>query len=80
MRIALALKEAFGLGSVNDLPIVTTSRGYEQKAVIVLLSLLSLAIENIHVRPTLPAFLSPNVLKVLADTLASGPFRLWKKT
>lgn len=67
VRIALALKESFGLGSVNDLPIVYNIAWYEQKAVIVLLSLLSLGIKNIHVGPTLPAFLSPNVLKVLTD-------------
>ena len=70
--IALALKEAFGLGSVNDLPIVYNIAWYEQKAVIVLLSLLSLGIKNIHVGPTLPAFLSPNVLKVLADKFGLG--------
>ena len=72
VRIALALKEAFGLGSVNDLPIVYNIAWYEQKAVIVLLSLLSLGIKNIHVGPTLPAFLSPNVLKVLADKFGLG--------
>ena len=72
VRIALALKEAFGLGSVNDLPIVYNIAWYEQKAVIVLLSLLSLGIKNIHVGPTLPAFLSPNVLKVLTDKFGLG--------
>ena len=70
--IALALKEAFGLGSVNDLPIVYNIAWYEQKAVIVLLSLLSLGIKNIHVGPTLPAFLSPNVLKVQTDKFGLG--------
>lgn len=72
VRIALALKEAFGLESVNDLPIVYNIAWYEQKAVIVLLSLLSLGIKNIHVGPTLPAFLSPNVLKVLVDNFGLG--------
>lgn len=72
VRIALALKEAFGLENVNDLPIVYNIAWYEQKAVIVLLSLLSLGIKNIHVGPTLPAFLSPNVLKVLVDNFGLG--------
>ncbi len=65
--IALKLKEAFGLENVNDLPIVYNIAWYEQKAVIVLLALLSLGVKNIHLGPTLPAFLSPNVVKVLVD-------------
>lgn len=65
--IAMKLKEAFGLDDVNDLPIVYNIAWYEQKAVIVLLALLSLGVKNIHLGPTLPAFLSPNVLKVLVD-------------
>ena len=66
--IALKLKEAFGLEDVNDLPIVYNIAWYEQKAVIVLLALLSLGVKNIHLGPTLPAFLSPNVAKVLVET------------
>lgn len=66
--IALKLKEAFGLADINDLPIVYNIAWYEQKAVIVLLALLSLGVKNIHLGPTLPAFLSPNVAKVLVDT------------
>lgn len=65
--IALKLKEAFGLEDVNDLPIVYNIAWYEQKAVIVLLALLSLGVKNIHLGPTLPAFLSPNVSKVLVE-------------
>ena len=65
--IALALKEAFGLENVNDLPIVYNIAWYEQKAVIVLLALLSLGVKNIHLGPTLPAFLSPNVTNVLVE-------------
>ena len=65
--IALALKDAFGLKNVNELPIVYNIAWYEQKAVIVLLSLLSLGIKNIHLGPTLPGFLSPNVAKVLIE-------------
>ncbi|MGI6212872.1 MAG: hydroxylamine reductase [Anaerovoracaceae bacterium] len=63
--IALKLKELFGLDDVNDLPIVYNIAWYEQKAVIVLLALLSLGVKNIHLGPTLPAFLSPNVADVL---------------
>lgn len=63
--IALKLKEIFGLDDINDLPIVYNIAWYEQKAVIVLLSLLYLGVKNIHLGPTLPAFLSPNVIKVL---------------
>ena len=66
--IALKLKEIFRLDDINDLPIVYNIAWYEQKAVIVLLSLLYLGIHNIHLGPTLPAFLSPNVKKVLSDT------------
>ncbi|MFA7663692.1 MAG: hydroxylamine reductase [Clostridia bacterium] len=65
--IALALKEAFGLKDVNDLPIAFNIAWYEQKAVIVLLSLLYLGIKNIHLGPTLPGFLSANVAKVLVE-------------
>lgn len=65
--IALKLKEIFGVEDINDLPIVYNISWYEQKAVIVLLALLHLGIRNIHLGPTLPAFLSPNVCKVLTD-------------
>lgn len=65
--VALKLKELFGLADVNDLPIAYNIAWYEQKAVIVLLALLSLGVKNIHLGPTLPAFLSPNVAKVLVD-------------
>ena len=65
--IALRLKEVFGLADINDLPLVFNIAWYEQKAVIVLLALLSLGVKNIHLGPTLPAFLSPNVARVLAD-------------
>ena len=65
--IALKLKEVFGLDGINDLPIVYNIAWYEQKAVIVLLALLYLGVKNIHLGPTLPAFLSPNVAKVLVD-------------
>ena len=63
--IALKLKEVFGLNDINQLPIVYNIAWYEQKAVIVLLALLSLGVKNIHLGPTLPAFLSPNVVNVL---------------
>jgi len=66
--IALKLKEVFGLDDINKLPIVYNIAWYEQKAVIVLLALLYLGVKNIHLGPTLPAFLSPNVAKVLIDT------------
>lgn len=66
--IALKLKEIFGLDDINKLPIVYNIAWYEQKAVIVLLALLSLGVKNIHIGPTLPAFLSPNVLNVLVNT------------
>ncbi|MFA9399193.1 MAG: hydroxylamine reductase [Clostridiaceae bacterium] len=65
--IALKLKEVFELNDINELPIVYNIAWYEQKAVIVLLALLSLGVKNIHLGPTLPAFLSPNVVKVLVD-------------
>ena len=65
--IALKLKEVFGLDDINDLPIIYNIAWYEQKAVLVLLALLSLGIKNIHLGPTLPAFLSPNVTKVLVE-------------
>ena len=65
--IALKLKEVFGLSDINELPIVYNISWYEQKAVIVLLSLLYLGVKNIHLGPTLPAFLSPNVAKVLVE-------------
>lgn len=70
--IALKLKEAFGLEDINDLPIAYNIAWYEQKAVIVLLALLSLGVKNIHLGPTLPAFLSPNVLNVLVENFAIG--------
>ena len=66
--IALKLKEVFGLDDVNKLPIAYNIAWYEQKAVIVLLALLYLGVKNIHLGPTLPAFLSPNVAKVLVET------------
>ena len=65
--IALKLKEVFGLEDINDLPIIYNIAWYEQKADIVLLALLSLGVKNIHLGPTLPAFLSPNVAKVLVQ-------------
>ena len=65
--IALKLKEVFGLEDINQLPIIYNIAWYEQKAVIVLLALLYLGVKNIHLGPTLPAFLSPNVAKVLVD-------------
>ncbi|MEI0739484.1 hydroxylamine reductase [Paenibacillus sp. JTLBN-2024] len=70
--IALKLKEVFGLEDINDLPISYNIAWYEQKAVIVLLALLYLGVKNIHLGPTLPAFLSPNVVKVLVDNFGIG--------
>lgn len=70
--IALKLKEVFGLNDVNELPIVYNIAWYEQKAVIVLLALLYLGVKNIHLGPTLPAFLSPNVAKVLVENFGIG--------
>lgn len=66
--IALKLKDIFGLDDINDLPLAFNIAWYEQKAVIVLLALLYLGVKNIHLGPTLPAFLSPNVTKVLVDS------------
>jgi hydroxylamine reductase len=66
--IALKLKEVFELNDINELPIAYNIAWYEQKAVIVLLALLALGVKNIHLGPTLPAFLSPNVAKVIVDT------------
>lgn len=70
--IALKLKEVFELEDINELPIAFNIAWYEQKAVIVLLSLLYLGVKNIHLGPTLPAFLSPNVAKVLIDNFGIG--------
>ena len=65
--VALKLKEVFGLNDINELPLVLNIAWYDQKAVIVLLALLYLGVKNIHVGPTLPGFLSPNVAKVLVE-------------
>lgn len=70
--VALKLKEIFGAADINDLPISFNIAWYEQKAVIVLLALLSLGVKNIYIGPTLPAFVSPNVLKVLQDNFGLG--------
>lgn len=70
--IALALRDALGLKDINELPIVYNIAWYEQKAVIVLLALLSLGVKNIHLGPTLPAFLSPNVANVLVEKFGIG--------
>ena len=70
--IALKLKEVFGLEDINELPIAFNIAWYEQKAVIVLLSLLYLGVKNIHLGPTLPAFLSPNVANVLIENFGIG--------
>ncbi|MGG5461731.1 hydroxylamine reductase [Clostridium sp. B9] len=70
--IALKLKEVFELEDINELPISFNIAWYEQKAVIVLLSLLYLGVKNIHLGPTLPAFLSPNVAKVLVENFGIG--------
>ncbi len=70
--VALKLKEIFGAANINDLPIAFNIAWYEQKAVIVLLALLSLGIKNIHIGPTLPAFVSPAVLKVLVEQFGLG--------
>lgn len=70
--IALKLKEVFGLEDINDLPIAFNIAWYEQKAVIVLLALLHLGVKNIHLGPTLPGFLSPNVTKVLVENFGIG--------
>ena len=71
--IAQALQEAFGLDDINELPISYNIAWYEQKAVIVLLALLSLGVKNIHLGPTLPAFLSPNVANVLVENFGIAP-------
>jgi hydroxylamine reductase len=73
VMIALKLKEVFELNDINDLPIAYNIAWYEQKAVIVLLALLSLGVKNIHLGPTLPAFLSPNVAAVLVDNFGIAP-------
>lgn len=70
--VALKLKEIFGANDINDLPISFNIAWYEQKAVIVLLALLSLGVKNIHIGPTLPAFVSPGILKVLQDNFGLG--------
>lgn len=72
VRIALALKDALKVKSVNDLPIVYNIAWYEQKAVIVLLALLALGVRNIHTGPTLPAFFTPDILKVLQEKFNIG--------
>lgn len=74
-RIAMKLQEVFGLDDINDLPIIYNIAWYEQKAVIVLLALLSLGVKNIHLGPTLPAFLSPNVAKILVDNFGIAGIR-----
>ena len=66
------LKEIFGAADINDLPLAFNIAWYEQKAVIVLLALLSLGVKNIHIGPTLPAFVSPAVLKVLVEQFGLG--------
>ena len=71
--IALALKDAFGLDDINDLPIIYNIAWYEQKAVIVLLALLSLGVKNIHLGPTLPAFLTGNVVNILVEKFGIAP-------
>jgi len=73
VMIALKLKEVFELNDINDLPIAYNIAWYEQKAVIVLLALLYLGVKNIHLGPTLPAFLSPNVAKVLVENFGIAP-------
>ena len=70
--IALKLKEVFGLDDINKLPVVYDIGWHEQKAVTVLLALLYLGVKNIHLGPVLPAFLSPNVAKVLVENFGIG--------
>ncbi len=70
--IALKLKEVLGLKDINELPIAYNIAWYEQKAVIVLLALLHLGVRNIHLGPTLPAFLSPRVAELLVRTFGIG--------
>ena len=72
VRIAMALKDAFNLESINELPLVFNIAWYEQKAVIVLLALLYLGVQNIHTGPTLPAFFTPDILKVLQEKFNIG--------
>ncbi|MBQ6692568.1 MAG: hydroxylamine reductase, partial [Clostridia bacterium] len=72
IKVALALSEAFGCG-VNDLPLSMVLSWYEQKAVCILLSLLYLGVKNIFLGPTLPAFISPNVLKFLVENYNISP-------
>lgn len=72
IRVALALSDAFGC-DVNRLPLTLVLSWYEQKAVCILLTLLSLGIKNIYLGPTLPAFVSPNVLKYLVDNFGVSP-------
>ena len=72
IRIAMMLQEAFGLESINELPLVFNIAWYEQKAVIVLLALLYLGVQNIHTGPTLPAFFTPDILKVLQEKFHIG--------
>lgn len=72
VRIVMALKEALGVNSINDLPIVYNIAWYEQKAVIVLLALLALGVQDIHTGPTLPAFFTPDILKVLQEKFHIG--------
>ena len=78
--IALKLKEVFGLADINDLPIVYNIAWYEQKAVIVLLALLHLGVKNIHLGPTLPAFLSPTWPRCLWRISASQASAPWRMT
>jgi len=73
--IAMKLKELFALDDINELPITYNIAWYEQKAVIVLLALLHLGVKNIHLGPTLPAFLSPNVVNVLVENFGIAPIR-----
>ena len=73
VMIAMKLAEIFKLNSINELPIAYNIAWYEQKAVIVLLALLHLGVKNIHLGPTLPAFLSPNVAKVLVENFGLSP-------
>lgn len=72
VRIALALRDALGLKDINELPIVYNIAWYEQKAVIVLLAMLALGVKNIHTGPTLPAFFTPDILKVLKEKFNIG--------
>ena len=72
VRIAIALRDALGLKNINELPIVYNIAWYEQKAVIVLLALLALGVKNIHTGPTLPAFFTPDILKVLKEKFDIG--------